>query len=63
MPAPAGRTPEQILADLLKNSGFNAPAPNGGRPVGQMAVRIQRPTSGTVDTTVRRRLPTGVRLG
>jgi hypothetical protein len=63
MPAPVSRTPDQILADLLKASGFKAPAPNGGRPVGQMAVRIQRPTSGTVDTTVRRRLAPGVRLG
>lgn len=64
MAVPGGRTAEQILADLLKNSGFNAPAPNDGRPVGQMAVRIERPTSGTVNTTVNRdRLPRGVRLG
>jgi hypothetical protein len=59
-----GRTWDEILAELLSKSGTNTGStpPNGGRPVGQMAVEIQRPR-GTVDTTVRRRLPTGVRLG
>jgi hypothetical protein len=62
MAATGGRTAEQILADLLKNSGFNTTAPNSGRPVGQMATRYERP-AGTVDTTVRRTPIRGVRFG
>jgi hypothetical protein len=54
-----GRTAQDIYSGFNTNTSFST----SNLPVGQRAVRIQRPTSGTVDTTVRRRLPTGVRLG